>query len=123
MRLLMDGDALARFCRMGVGDGGGFSMVDPRMGSNIWPLVAGREGVPGGGGTDMAGRTCPGDMCGCCGLTCIVTRSEILEPLDGGSGAWSDMVEGGGTAAFDLRWGGAAFGSLTTRGLRPGFLG
>jgi hypothetical protein len=45
----MDGEALARFCMNGVGDGGGFSMVEPRMGSNIWPLVAGREGVPGGG--------------------------------------------------------------------------
>jgi len=44
MRLLIDGDALALFwiCIGGVGDTGGCSIVDPRIGSNIWPLLAGR---------------------------------------------------------------------------------
>jgi hypothetical protein len=37
----MDGEALARFGKGGLGDTGGGSMVDPRMGSNIWPLLAG----------------------------------------------------------------------------------
>lgn len=42
IKLLIDGDALARFTKWGVGDTGGASTVDPRIGSNICPLLAGR---------------------------------------------------------------------------------